>query len=140
MADTLEHLTLTSGHTRRSPRAEVEDRTIAFIRDCLVNQGGVLGDTGWRVVIVPMTELSHSHVFELWHSGQRLVACYLCSHSTEHDGMWGAIKEAQIPTVGRAAKEPTVPWLSCAVVGSGPPSVMMEAGDLERCVAWTLME
>jgi hypothetical protein len=137
MADFIEHLTLISGHTRRSPRFEVNSGTVDYIRDRIANREGKLDPTDWQVKLRPMPELKHSYVFDLYHSGERVVACYLCTHVEEHDGMWNAIKQAGLR--GKA-KEPKVPWLACAVIGIAAPDVLMEAGDLERCVAWALME
>jgi hypothetical protein len=152
MSETLEHLTLTTGHSRLSPRAEVVRGTIDFIRDCLAKHDGQLGSTGWQVRLIPIRDIQFSYCFDLYWQGKPLVHCFLCAHLSEHEQMWAALHATglTVTALGAVAKQPShVPWLA---VGLNQPllasmrgdpqqigAVMMEAGDLERCVAWTLL-
>jgi hypothetical protein len=52
----IHHLTLTTGHTRFSPRSEVAQWAINFIKPVVIVGGGELGDTGWRIRMVRGTQ------------------------------------------------------------------------------------
>lgn len=147
----LAHLTLLTSHLRQSPRREVGKDTIDFLRPAIINGGGKLGDTGWSVQMIEGAAPG-SCGFTLHHSGLWLFSCYVAWTHGGSAAMWPVAMAAARSLSGqfaqgqdRAAKPTTLPWLAVlmmpdALMGKASPGVMMEAGDLERCVAWTAIE
>jgi hypothetical protein len=143
-AATLEHISLTTGSARRSPRSEVSDQVVEMVRKALANSQGRLPG-GWSIKIVPAPQ---GYVYDLLHDGRRVSACFLCPSPTESDAMWQDV--SQIPALDGAIRHrpASTPWLAVALVPdvailANPlafADVLQQASDLERVVAWTLME
>lgn len=145
MRRSLEHITITTGAARLSPRAEVDPETIARIRRSLGPSGGDLW-AGWSVRRIGPAPAG-TWVWDLLHDGRRIVACWLCAERRQSEMLWDlASRVGGIP--GTRLHRPTgVPWLAAALVP--PPAILSdpvvfadilhEAGDLERCVAWALL-
>jgi hypothetical protein len=136
--DAFEHLTLLTGDCRSSPRSEVGSNTIAFIRSMLGPYGGALADTGWAVTILPTTP--GGHVYDLSYRGLEFVRCWLAPTDAVACRLWPeAVSMTPCPT------RPTAPWLAVHLHPDAllalmrEPSIIQAAGDLERCVAWSLL-
>lgn len=138
-----EHITITTGATRMSPRSEVDDETIAMIRAALARDG-VMGETGWRVHLLETPP--GGRAFDLAYRGSLVVRCWLCTDRSASDAMWEAASAVVPDEHVRLARPRGSPWLAASLL---PGSValliksrgaLMEAGDLERCVAWALLE
>jgi hypothetical protein len=132
------HLTLTTGHVRLSPRAEVEPEVIRRIRGSLWNGSGALWDTGWAVLSLP--DRPGGYVYELSFRGVEVARCWLAATDDAADRLW--------PTAARghqAAIRPPAPWLVVDLLPDGlvllakDPGRIGELGDLERCVAWAVL-
>lgn len=145
MSATLEHITVSTGNVRTSPRAEVEDAVVDAIRRALGHRGtGPLWD-GWSVKSIQPAPAG-TYVFDLFWRGEKLIACWLCSDPAQSEQLWQY--PAQLPRPDGVDLSPPagVPWLACAIV---PPAAIeqdrryLEAlaivGDVERCVAWALL-
>lgn len=141
----LYHLTLTSGSARTSPRREVDDTVVSLVRAVLAGSGELWG--GWSVRLSP-SGMDRCWIYDLLHHGRRLVACYLCASREHSQAMWAMVSD--IPVMpGIILHEPSFrPWLACAIVPdpalladmASLARLMGEAGDLERCAAWALLE
>lgn len=141
----IEHVTLTTGATRESARSEVADHVVHRIREALATSDGTLWDTGWRVALLPTPE--GGHVFDLLWRGTPVVRCWLCVDGGASDEMWRAAKGGGIVLPGTRLMRPRrVPWLAASMrpevlsLKDGTATVVGEAGDLERCVAWALLD
>lgn len=143
MITSLEHITLTTGGWRTSPRSEVSDTAIDAVRAGMAEDREVAG-SGWRVRLVPGGP-DGVHVFDLLHRGRRMVACWLCIDESHTDMLWRYARQAAGPGA-RLSRPDRVPWLAAAIVPEDisallrEPTVIAEAGDLERVVAWALIE
>lgn len=144
---TIEHITLSSGHTRRSPRAEVSEAVIDRIRAAIAEGSGDVGG-GWTVRLVPGLP-EGTAAYDLLHDGRRVVACYLGIARPAADEMWAQIDAVMPMLPGAVRRRPKrAPWL--AVMPVPDPAVLadpgafadilLEAGDLERCVAWAIID
>lgn len=84
--------------------------------------------------------------YDLLHDGQQIARCWLCLDPAASDEMWEAAQSAVIDERVRLARPRGAPWLATAIlpdaitVALDQPSVLMEAGDLERIVAWALLD
>jgi hypothetical protein len=136
---TIAHLTLLTGHLRESPRKEVYRETIDLLKPYVVSAGGEIADTGWTVGMI-QGAAPGSCAFTLNHSGLWLVTCYMAWTTSADAPMWEIVKQR---TTTSTRKPKSVPWLAVHLMPSATqvaPQVLMQAGDLERCIAWTVIE
>jgi len=150
-ADTpdLWHLTLTTGHGRRSPRSEVEADTIDALRPIVALAGGVVH--GLHIEIIRRTLLDGRTLGAAYTIGldgrSPAVRCVLCCDRSAHETSWrdalDHFAENPIQTASAALIEPSVPWLTVEMlpgaIGCQIDDIQLIA-DAERCVAWTMME
>ncbi|MET3614753.1 hypothetical protein ABID16_003090 [Rhizobium aquaticum] len=135
---TLEHLTLLTGHRRNSPRREVHPQIIEYLKPYVLNGTGKIGKTAWTLKMV-QGACPGSCGFTLHHAGIWLFSCYMAWKTTADLPMWGVVTELSKTSV---TKPKTVPWLAVHImpqVVDADLNIMKEAGDLERCIAWTVI-
>lgn len=136
------HLTLFTGHLRNSPRNEVPPEAIKMLMPYVMSAGGEIGSTGWTVKMV-QGAAPGSCGFTLHHSGLWLFSCYMAWTTTADAPMWEIAKQVSNTSL---PKPKSVPWLAIHAMPDMPlimlraPLAIMEAGDLERCIAWTVIE
>lgn len=139
----LEHVTINTGASRISARREVDESVVDHVRAGLAAGGDVGG--GWSVRLVAAPE--GLHVYDLLHEGVAMVTCVLCVDPRLSLRAWNDVLRAAPP--GVRLHEPTlVPWLAVIIrmtdlVTADPTlfaDVIQQAGDLERVVAWALID
>lgn len=138
MTDKIEHITLTTGASRISERSEVRDDVVTAVRTAIADQGGKVRD--WTIQIIGSP--AGGHMFDLLWQGRRVVRCWLCDDQRVSQAMWSGVSLAA-PAGTRLHPPSTVPWLAAAIVpeaASVPPEALMMVGDMERCVAWAILE
>jgi hypothetical protein len=118
----------------------VPDDIIDALLPVVTLGGGRLRDTGWSVKITQGTKPGGT-AFECWHGSLWLISCYMAWDEPGSTEMWqAAMRHPLHPNVQRPL---TLPWLAAALMPvalqSADPKLMLEAGDLERCVAWTIL-
>lgn len=154
MSSYINHVTLTTGQCRRSPRDEVSDETLALLYPWMttaIESGNpaplpvpalahysahVLRDRG---VVVTIYGPLGPHIAGQPYRGERLaplVTLGIAQRSREAAPLWQMMVDTfGAPTV---AKMPSVPW--CAVALHPTLPMFLDAvtwlGDFERCVAW----
>jgi hypothetical protein len=136
----LSHLTLTTGHLRASPRAEVGADIIELLRPIVAAGAGEV-----KGLHIHIEERRDDRVtFTLgWSRDVVAVRCVLAP--ADSPAAWTharnlAVAAGQIPTM-RA--RPVPPWLAAIVLpptGGLPLAQTRMLGDAERCVAWALLE
>lgn len=139
---TIAHLTLFTGHLRNSPRHEVPKSVIDKLTPYVMSAGGEIENTGWTVKMV-QGAAPGSCCFELHHSGLWLFSCYMAWTKSASVPMWEIVKQVSETACPRPK---STPWLAVhamplmPMIMSKAPHAIMEAGDLERCIAWTVIE
>ncbi|WP_130821732.1 hypothetical protein [Rhizobium ruizarguesonis] len=139
---TIAHLTLFTGHLRNSPRHEVPKNAIDKLMPYVMSAGGEIENTGWTVRMVQGVGPG-SCCFELHHSGLWLFSCYMAWTNATSAPMWEVVKEITKTSLPRPKY---TPWLAIHAMPDMPlimfkaPHAIMEAGDLERCIAWTVID
>lgn len=136
---TIAHLSLFTGHFRNSPREEVHQEAIDILMPYVMDGGGKIANTSWTVKMV-RGAAPGSCCFTLHHSGFWLFSCYMAWTSAADEPMWDVVREV---TKTKVARPKSVPWLAVHAMPMfllAPPHAIIEAGDLERCVAWTVIE
>lgn len=134
----IEHITLTTGAARRSARSEVADHVIAALRAALAEKGGKMRD--WTITLLAAP--AGCHVYDLTWKSTLVARCWLCEDAAISKDVWTAAIQVAPPGT-RLHPPASVPWLAAALaptaLDAGPEPVMM-VGDLERCVAWAILE
>jgi len=141
MVKAIEHITITTGATRMSARSEVDDETVRHLQRAIA-EGSPLGD-GWMYQAQPLLGCTQAWVFDLVCVGAPVVRSWLCADSKQTDAMWARASEEPIDERVVLHRPRGVPWLACALLPGAlsiGPEILMMAGDLERCVAWALLE
>ncbi len=149
----LNHITLSTGDCRRSPRAEVDDETLALLHPWLTRSLA-----SGRIEPLPVAPLSHygarvikeigllatiygprgPHNPGAPHPGEHvpIVTLGVAQRTREADDLWAHLVANFGAQNGIAM--PAAPW--CAVVLHQNIVAFSEAaewlGDLERCIAW----
>lgn len=149
----INHITLSTGHCRRSLRSEVDDAALALLYPWLavaIASGEIepmpvaaLSHYGARVikeigVVVTIYGPSGPHVTGQPHAGEHLpiVTLGIAQRSREAGDLWALL----LANFGAKAgiKTPTTPWCAVALHDAlvDHQDAMAWLGDLERCIAW----
>jgi hypothetical protein len=151
----LYHLTLTTGHMRSSPRAEVSDAVVARVRPLVRAQGKI--DIGLGLYQVLCTAENGAAVYTLSHPEYGpCLTCGLCWRVERSADVWQSVTRLHmgitesllqagvtLPDALMAMPEQPakLPWLAVVLMGSAyqAPGLMDWAGDWERCMAWAIL-
>jgi hypothetical protein len=142
------HFSLLTGSARVSPKSEVDPVTIKQLREAIAKKESILG---WVVKIVPSPE--GIHIFELHKNGSHISSGYLAVKQDASERLWNMIQNIPSPPGVIINKPTSTPWLAVMPYIAGLDDIMKdvvlrferlqalgEVGDLEKCVAWTLIE
>lgn len=142
----LNHITISTGHTRRSPRAEVSASTTTALRPwlkiCLAKDAAVplpssLGDS----FTLSASIISGGLVCHVAHKTDGVMVTFGVAERSRQSGELWAWLCAQYGSRD-ALTAPETPWCAVALHPAYAlhPSVSNWMGDFERCVAWTWIE
>jgi len=148
----LDFITITSGRRSMSPRSEVDDHVIEALKPVLRNaHAGIhsLIHGGWSVDLAKSDPRRDGGLaFVILHNNRALSQCMAVWQTRQHVGAWEFFRCFKPPFVDEIA-EPAVPWLAVNVIADLRNEMMTmidamvilpELADVERCVAWTLIE
>jgi len=157
MKRTLTHLTMNTGDTRESARAEVADEIVAALEPLVRAGGGAVPRLPPYTVAITREE--GAAAFTLSHPEYGpLVTCVLCGDDARADYAWKHCEKLYLKIVDDLARaglpmpesimqlppQPEqAPWLAVILTGAAlviPNDAMEWAGDFERCLAWTILE
>ncbi len=149
----LHHVTLSTGHTRRSYREEVTEEALAVVSDLLAR-----ALAGERVVLPVLDPPCHLTAdtrggtslvayVSLDATDERLVTVGVASRSTAGASHWRWLHEHRVtetqPVKTDAERCPPEPWCAArlepgigTVRAAQVPQLMMAIADLERVLAW----
>lgn len=134
----LHHVTLTTGHVLVTPRSDMRDGIAEMIRPVLEAGSGDLGGIPVRVLRreADMAALSIGLPMAVL-----MTVCW--GDPAASQALWSDIgaKRRGAPSGDQA---PAVPWLAVSldllVLAMLPQDTQSMLGDLERCIAWTLID
>lgn len=152
---TIIHLTLNTWDSRVSPRSEVSDSIIETLRPLLTQETFDLPIPEGCRVLLDKDRLRGRAAFTILIRAQPIVTCTL-AYESHDDAAWALasgtykrglelIPEYQVSGFAKPlpAKPTTAPWLAVqlwpGLAQLDRESVMM-LGDMERCLAWALLE
>lgn len=145
----LHHLTITTGHTRRSYRDEVSDDAVQWgreaIRDAILTGTVPLQPMGpdWRLSCT--RESSKALLCSVWRAEIVVVTFGVASHSRHGAKLWRALLETATTPIA-VTECPPEPWVAArlevgaAVVADHQPEALEMIGDMERCVGHAFLE
>ena len=154
------HYTANSGHVAETSRDEVDQRVVARLLPIIDAQEGDLPEAGFGIdIMTPLDEHGHrlpgAAFFQIQPQGERMpktpyVMAVCCWRADREAGAWQQFR--QIAEIGAAAlpnrpatlaEPPDIPWLAVNVLPAAmllPAADIPVLGDLERCLAWALIE
>lgn len=148
----LQHVTLSTGHTRRSYREEVTDEALAAVSALLAR--ALAGErVPLPVLDPPCVLLAESRgqallaTIAVAESAARLVTLGVAARSTAGAGLWRQLHQhATEPVKTDPRRPPPEPWVAARIepgVATLPPErvpdLMMQLADLERVIAWAFL-
>ena len=156
MKRTLTHLTMNTGDTRESARAEVADDVIAALAPLVRAGGGPVPNLPPYTVAI--TREDGAAAFTLSHPEYGpLVTCVLCVDDARANYAWKHCEKLYLKIVDDLVhaclpmpesvmqlppRPEDTPWLAVILTGAAlviPTDAMRWAGDFERCMAWTIL-
>ena len=150
----IEHITLDTGDTRRSPRDEVDDVSIAALQDGLGaalagDRVGIPGMDGYTMTATASGRCLMATVFGPPIRGDKgtcddvpMLTLGIASHSRCGAALWRIMHQDRtdpMPALKTAGQPcPDEPWLAARLeIGAAIyPEAMKWIGDWERCLAW----
>jgi len=151
----LHHITLSTGHTRRSPRSEVSGETLARVGPwlaALVESGKPLpvsGMAGYSALAsvhdgALIVTVSGPPLAEGPMAGKEppLVSIGVAKRSRHGAALWPLLTGPVMPPAKPGLQRPSEPWCAVAIwptIALHPDATAWLA-DLERCIAWAWLE
>lgn len=153
MSNYINHITLSTGHCRRSPRSEVSDATLDILRPWLLDLVESAGKSP-----LPVAELSHFSALAIVEVGLVVTIYgpsgpYISGRPNKTDGapivtigvaqrtrqgseLWSKLSKHFVTVAG--LEPPSTPWCAVALHENimAFPDAAEWLGDLERCIAW----
>jgi len=144
----LQHVTLTTGDSRRSFAAEVDRHVVEVCRDLIARMLAadpasvpIPGMDGYRAIGDASGKCLHVQVYGT--AVPPIVVMYVGTHSKCGPRAWRDLhqyaSEWSLPVVTDRERCPPEPWIGALLdvgAASTPPGDLMALADLERCIAW----
>lgn len=135
----LAHVTLNTGNIVHSPRSGVWPETMALLAPMIADGRGSPGGVPFLVA-----ERSEAAALVML-CDPPAVACGVCWSEERSTAAWQALIQLGAASGLRRVPDhiPAVPWLGVVVLPTAlllDPATLMSLGDLERCLAWALIE
>lgn len=148
----LEHVTLTTGHSRRSYADEVSDAALVLCRELVAQLDGdptklvPIPRTGWSLTGVSKAGRCLT-VSIVRRPSEPIVMMSVAAHSKCGASAWRELHryadEWRLPYVTDPRRPPPEPWCAALLDTAAPaesPEGLMMLGDFERCLAWAFLE
>lgn len=136
----LQHVTMSTGNLVQSPRSGVQQETLDLLMPMLAAGHGVAAGIPFEIVRrQPGSAL-------LTIGAPPGVLCGVCWDQERSADGWAAMLAATHESGMRSlpAERPPVPWLAVTLLLPGAAAMSLETimmlGDMERCLAWGLIE
>jgi hypothetical protein len=130
----MHHVTLTTGHTRVSPRGEVADQVLAACEPLLApGRHRIPGVMGGYELVVPVCQ--HGWAGTVYQGSVPVATIGVADDEASASEIWPALVKMH---GGGAPAQPPLPW--CAVVLHAVAPAYEWLGDFERCLAWAWLE
>lgn len=150
----LSHLTITTGHLRRSYRSEVDQHAIEWGREA-IQQTSLAGpmplpQLGPDYLLHCTRETSKTLLCSVWRGEAVCVTFGIAASNKQGTGLWrGLIETADVPLHQSMTQDalPAKPWCAArlelgalAMVRDGQRGQLEMIADLERVVGWAFLD
>ncbi|HWR36392.1 MAG TPA: hypothetical protein VN622_11035 [Clostridia bacterium] len=143
--DYIWHVTLTTGHGRRSPRSEVSDQVVAELENVIdwalhARESVIPGRPGYTINITDEGRCMIATIYTP--DGMPLVTIGVAAHSLRGAAVWRMLHETGSMEYATSPNEvPGEPWCAVRLDVGLPfyPEAAAWLGDFERCLAWAWM-
>ena len=154
------HYTTNTGHVAETSRAAIDQHAIDILLPIVDAQEGDLLELNLGIdIMCPLDEqrrrLPGAAYFQIGPAGERMtptpyVMAVACWRSEREADAWAQFY--QVARIGAdawpdrpamLAEPPDIPWLAVHLlptITTLPPATLAVLGDLERCLAWALIE
>jgi hypothetical protein len=135
----LQHVTMNTGHLVASPRDQVLPKTVRWLAPMVRKGRGAPAG-------IPFTITNRGEGTALFRIGEPAgVLCACCWVEDRSAEAWGAMLATmhEIGMTWAPDTRPAVPWLAVLMLpgmAAMPVETVAQLGDMERCLAWTLIE
>lgn len=137
----IEHVTITTGDTRRSYRHEVSDAVVEACRGYLAAAEAGPVEMPGDLMLSVLPDSPNVLVASISNYAGRLITMSVVYRSRSAIKAWRLLTETASTPV--RAQRPRVPWcavrLEVGIATIGRDTAMM-LGDAERCLAWAWLE
>ncbi len=144
----LHHVTLTTGHTRRSWRHELDPAVMpivaALLRSARDPRGAPIHDTDCRLYVDESSRCLLASVGDVY--GVPILAFAVAAHSRCGAALWRVLHDtARTPLATDREHKPAEPWLAvrfdaAAALHAPPDPLLPMLADVVRCVAWAWLD
>jgi hypothetical protein len=143
----IEHVTLDTGHARRSPRSAIEDEIIRVLDagfDRAITTGAREPVPGWAPFSFSVTVEAGAAIVKLWREATPVVTFGIAADAASSPKLWrllhdgGAGRHATSPD-----RPPAAPWIGARMeIGAAltAPDDLLWIADFERCFAWAFID
>lgn len=140
------HYTLNTGHTRVSPRSEVDDEIIEKMKPFLtVGEHELPGEL--HQYVLEVENLPRHFGAVLRHNGRPIIAMAIAATPEAEEVAWPAFewfyerlqKSGRPGFEAKAVKPESTPWLAVIVLNLDA-CLLNWCADFERCLAYTYLE
>jgi len=143
-AQYLWHVTLQTGHTRRSYRHEVADDVVQVCRDLLARALREPAEIpGMSLLMTAESSRRRLLVPVQTQNGVPVVTIGIARHSAVGAPLWRLLVEtAELPVHPSVERCPPEPWCAARIergITTLSSEQIMALGDFERCIAWAWM-
>lgn len=146
----MRHITLTTGHSRESPRADVADDILPVVGDLLTRSlAGESVPVPWTpdLCTIRASAAESALLVTVYAEGGKrvpLVTMGVCAREPDSALLWRLLHESAVgtPITTDPARPPAVPWCGVRIeVGLLlHPQPAEWLGDFERCLSWWWIE
>jgi hypothetical protein len=146
MADRyLWHVTVTTGHSRKSYRSEIQPQAIQVCRDLLeqMKDGARVAIPGVSGYFVSGRLTGKCASFSVYAGGTLLLSFAVAENERCGQALWKGLHNVEgLATQTDPEKQPRAPWLGVALAEGIAlyPQAAGFLGDFERCIGWALLE
>jgi hypothetical protein len=143
----IEHVTLDTGHARRSPRSAIEDEIIRVLDaafDRAITTGAREPIPGWAPFSFNVTVEAGAAIVNLWREATPVVTFGIAADPASSPKLWRLLHEGG---AGKHAtsrdRPPAAPWIGARMeIGAAltAPDDLLWIADFERCLAWAFID
>jgi hypothetical protein len=144
------HVTLTTGHVRRSYRDEISDDSVEGARLVLeraLHERVRMPQLGPEIALTVTAEGRSAMIATIWDGQAPVVTFGVARHSRASAGLWPILLRTSTPELTPIVVDDTMrpepPWVAARIeVGASrvPPMIMMAIGGLEAVFGWAFLD